>query len=113
LSGNQRGRSAHTEPVWQVSGGTNLADSLVQTNQLNLGDGAVGLVGGKQVGHDAFQAQRRAGGKSLQNGAQRARFVHVGFEQRWGNPLAAHAGVNLQMHRDRASRSASRPRRVF
>ena len=98
LACQKRGGVAHVEPVGQMAGSLDLAQHLVQPSQLLPGHPAVGLVGGKEVGHHALQPQRRPGSKARQqrepagSGATPWRLMPVSISRCTGNRAGHCAG---------------------
>jgi len=93
----QRSGTAHAEPVRIQPRRGHVAQRNIQAFQLAGRHAPVRLVGGKQVGHDAVQPQRRCGRESRQQRAQ----------QLGNSALAAHASVDLKMHGNGPASSGS------
>ncbi len=70
------------------AGGADAAKSVFHAVELIVGDSFVGLVGGKEMGHHAFEAQWRIAVKAREKRRERFRI----------GSLAAHAGVDFKMN---------------
>ena len=90
LAGEQRGRVADVEPLREQPGSGDARENAVEARELLLRCLAVGFIGGEQMRHHGFKAQRRA--------RRKARIDRREFTGQ--NALAAHTGVNLKMNRE-------------
>ena len=74
------------------AGGVHQAQSIFQELQLIVGYCLIGFVGGEEVGHHAFEAQRRIAMKAREKRRERLQI----------RTLAAHTRINLEMNGDGA-----------
>ena len=87
LAGEQRGGCADIEPLGEEACGGDAAHGFVEARKLLLCCLAVGFVGGEEMRHHAFKAQRRAGTEAREDCGEIA----------GADALAAHAGVDFKM----------------
>ena len=91
LAAKQSGGAADVEPFDARGCRSERFERGFKASKLFGGDATVGLVGREEMGHHAFKEQRRIGGEALEHSGG---FLGC-------NALAAHAGVDFKMNRNR------------